>query len=144
MDLLWGLLMVVVALVAWLGQLVAWLAPGVAVRLTLMEAQADVEPVYWADIRGEAMWDSLILWTLPLAGLLLLVDEPTWAIFGLVGGGAFLYFAGRGIVTRTLMQRHGYRIGATQNVKLGYAFLAIWAAVALVTILAAASSLSLT
>ena len=143
MELVWGLLVVVVALIGWLGQLVSWLAPDTAVRLTLMEAEADVEPVYWADIRGEAMWDSLVLWTLPLAGLLLMMAEPRWAIFGLVGGSAFLYFAGRGILTRAAMQRRGFRIGATQNVRLGYTFLAVWAGVALITILAAADSLAI-
>lgn len=142
MDLALGLVIVIVASIGWLGQVVSWLAPGTAVRLSLMEAEADVEPVYWADIRGEALWDSLVLWTLPLAGLLLVLDEPWWAVFGLVGGGAFLYFAGRGIVTRQGMQRRGLRIGAPQNVKLAYAFLGIWGVVAMATCVVAAARLA--
>lgn len=141
MDVAWGLVTVVLGSIAWLGQVVAWLAPGTAVRLTLMEAEVDVEPVYWADIRGEAQWDALILWTLPLAGLLLLLGERWWTVFGLVGGGAFLYFAGRGIVTRRIYGAQGFRIGAPHSVRIGYAFLLIWGAVALVTITAAAVSL---
>jgi hypothetical protein len=134
--------MLALGLLAWLGQLVSWLAPSSAVRLSLMEAEADVEPVYWVDIRGEAAWDSLTLWTLPLAGSLLVLGEPWWAVFGLIGGGAFLYFAGRGIVTRRAMQRRELRIGAPQNIRLGYALLATWGAVALVTCVAAAASLA--
>ena len=37
----------------------------------LTETQADVDPAFNADIRGEAIWDTAVLWTLPLAGLLL-------------------------------------------------------------------------
>jgi hypothetical protein len=142
MELAWGILVLVLSLIAWLGQLTSWLAPATALRLTLIESEADVEPVYWADIRGEAMWDSLVLWTLPLAALLLILDEPAWAVFGLVGGGAYLYYAGRGIVTRLAMQRRGFRIGASQNVRLGYVFLAVWGAMALITMAGAAASLS--
>jgi hypothetical protein len=142
MELAWGILVLVLSLIAWLGQLTSWLAPATALRLTLIESEADVEPVYWADIRGEAMWDSLVLWMLPLAALLLILDEPAWAVFGLVGGGAYLYYAGRGIVTRLAIQRRGFRIGASQNVRLGYAFLAVWSAMALITMVGAAASLS--
>jgi hypothetical protein len=142
MELLWGIMVLVLSLIAWLGQLTSWLAPATAHRLTLIESEADVEPVYWADIRGEAMWDSLVLWTLPLAALLLILDEPVWAVFGLIGGGAYLYYAGRGIVTRLAMQRRGFRIGASQNVRLGYVFLAVWGAMALITMAGAAASLS--
>jgi len=141
MDLAWGLIVLVLGSIAWLGQMTAWLAPRTAVRLSLMEAEADVEPTYWADIRGEAIWDTLILWTLPLAGLLLVLDEPGWAVFGLVGGGAFLYFAGRGIVTRRTMQAEGLRVGAPQNVRMGYVFLLVWGVVALVTSAVAATAL---
>jgi len=141
MDLAWGLTVLVLGSLAWLGQMTAWLAPRTAVRLSLMEAEADVERSYWADIRGEAIWDTLILWTLPLAGLLLVLDEPGWAIFGLVGGGAFLYFAGRGIVTRRTMQAEGLRVGAPQNVRMGYVFLLVWGVVALVTSVVAATAL---
>ena len=141
MDLAWGLIILVLGSIAWLGQMTAWLAPRTAVRLSLIEAEADVEPTYWADIRGEAIWDTLILWTLPLAGLLLVLDEPGWAVFGLVGGGAFLYFAGRGIVTRRTMQAEGLRVGAPQNVRMGYVFLLVWGVVALVTSVVAATAL---
>ena len=48
-------------------------------------------------MRGEAIWDSVTLWTLPLAGVLLLLNNPLWVYFGLVGGGMYLYFAGRGL-----------------------------------------------
>ncbi len=120
----------------------SWLAPETAARLTLTEAEGDVEPAYWIDIRGEARWDFFTLWTMVAAGGLLLADSPSWPYFGLVGGGVYIYFAGRGIVTRILMLQQGFRIGAPENVKLGFAFLGIWGVMAMITIIAAVVELS--
>ncbi len=118
-----------------------WFAPATGVRLGLCEAEADVEPTYWADIRGEALWDALTGWLLVAAGVLLIVDNSAWAYFGLVGGGSYFYFAGRGIITRLVMQRRGLRIGAPSSVRVGYAALVVWGLVALVTIIAAVVAL---
>jgi hypothetical protein len=107
-----------------------------------MEAEDTVEPTYFADVRGEALWDTLTLWTTLIAGVLLILDVSAWAYFGLVGGGMYVYFAGRGIVTRRAMQQRGYRVGAAQNVRLGYLFLSIWGVMALTTITAAVVALS--
>ncbi len=141
MDIALGIVIVVLSLLGWGGQTIAWLAPKTAVRLTLMEAEEDVEPTYWADIRGEAPWDSLTLWTLLAAGVLLIANNSVWAYFGLVGGGMYLYFAGRGILTRVAMQRRRLRVGNPQNLRLGYALLAIWGVVGAVTIVAAVLAL---
>jgi hypothetical protein len=106
-----------------------------------MEAEDDVEPAFWADVRGEAMWDTFTLWTMFAAGVLLAIDSSVWPYFGLVGGGMYLYFGGRGITSRAVILGQGLRIGATQNVRLGFAFSAIWAVMALITIIAAVISL---
>jgi hypothetical protein len=65
------------------------------------------------------------------------VDATAWAYFGLIGGGIYLYFAGRGIVTRTVMQQRSIRIGTPQSVKAAYALLSVWAVTAIITIAAA-------
>ncbi len=142
MGILWAAVVVSLSLLCWGGQAVSWFAPRTAVRLTLTEAEGTVEAAYFADVRGEALWDILTLWTMPVAGVLLLVDEPAWAYFGLVGGGMYAYFAGRGIFTRRAMQHRGYRIGAAQSVKVGYLFLSIWGVMGLITIAAAIVALS--
>ena len=142
MELLWGLVIVGLGLLAWLGQAVSWLAPTTAARLSLAEAEGSVDPVYWADGRGEVVWDVLTLWTLPLAGVLLATGNVAWTWFGLIGGGMYLYFAGRGILTRLELRRRGHRIGQPADVRLGLAALAIWGAAALVTILAALVALA--
>ncbi len=99
-------------------------------------------PTYWADIRAEAPWDFLTLWTLVVAGVLLIADNKAWAYFGLVGGGTYVYFAGRGILTRAAMQRSGLRIGSQQNLRLGYTMLAVWGLMGLITIIAAIATLA--
>lgn len=120
----------------------SWLWPKTAVTWGLREAEDEVEPVYGADVQAEATWDVLTLWALPMAGLLLIVDAPEWGYFGLVGGGMYVYFAGRGVLTRLEMQRRGFRVGASNAVKAAYIFLTLWGVVGLVTIVAATISLS--
>ena len=142
MRVVWALVVVLLALLAWGGQTIAWLAPATAVRLTLMEAEDDVEPTYWADIRGEAAWDAFTLWTLVVAGILLILDHSAWPYFGLVGGGMYVYFAGRGILTRVAMQRRNLRIGSPQSVRIGLIFLTIWGVMGLDVIIAALRTLS--
>lgn len=142
MQAFWGILVVGLSLLCWGGQTISWLNPDLAVRWSLMEAEDDVEPTYWADIRGEAVWDALTLWTMVVAGVLLIIDNSAWPYFGLIGGGMYVYFAGRGILTRMAMRRRGLRIGDTSNVQLGLAFLAIWGVMGLLTTIAAAAELA--
>lgn len=142
MDVIWGIVLVALGLLAWAGQAVTWLAPDVATRLSLVEAQDAVEPAYWADIRGEALWDVMSLWTLPLAGLLLVFGHDAWVWLGLVGGGTYIYFGGRGVLTRLELQRRGFRIGEASSVRLGLLMLAVWAVSGLVTIAAAVATLA--
>ena len=112
-----------------------------AVEFVELEAEEDVEPVYWVDVRAEAPWDALTTWTLPVAGLLLVLDVSAWAYFGLVGGGMYVYFGGRGIFQRFAMTRRGMRVGSEQNIRIAYLFLGTWALAGLLTIALATSDL---
>ncbi len=141
MRILWGVVVVALSLLSWGGQALSLFAPSAAVRWKVMEAEEDVEPTFWADVRAEAFWDTLTLWTMVAAGVLLITDAAAWPYFGLVGGGMYLYFGGRGISARVAMSRRGLRIGAPENVRLGFVFSAVWAVMALVTIVAAVVSL---
>ena len=144
MDIFWGIILILFTLLlCWLGQVITTFAPKLAVRMQLVEAESDIDPVYYADVRGEAKWDILILWVLPVAGILLILDNAAWAYFGLVGGGSYLYFAGRGIVVRLVMQRRGIRIGTPGNLRLFYVVLTLWAIIAVVTIIMAIDALPL-
>lgn len=145
MNIIWGAILIIFTLVVcWFGQIIATVAPTLATRLGLIEPDADVDPAFSADGRGEAIWDVLVLWTLPVAGILLILDSPLWAYFGLVGGGMYLYFAGRGIAQRMIMQRRGIRIGKPEQLRMFYAALVLWGLIACITIVMAVRELPVT
>ena len=145
MHVFWGVILIIFTLlVCWLGQIITTFSPKLAVKMQLVEPESEVDSTFYTDVRGEAIWDSLILWTLPVAGILLILNNESWTYFGLVGSGSYLYFAGRGIATRLLMQRRGIRIGAPNTLKLFYVILTLWGLIAIVTIIMAISALTQT
>ena len=143
MNIIWGVILFIISSIGYFGQAITAFWPGTATRLGLAEPEADVDPTFYADVRGEAYWDTAILWTLPVAGVLLVLNNPVWVYFGLVGGGMYLYFAGRGIVVRREMQRRGIRVGTPETLKVVYVFLALWGLAAVITIVMAIAALPL-
>jgi hypothetical protein len=144
MNIIWGVILFIISSIGYFGQAITAFLPGTATKLGLTEPEADVDRTFYADVRGEALWDTAILWTLPVAGVLLVLNSPAWVYFGLVGGGMFLYFAGRGIVVRRLMQRRGIRIGTPETLKVIYIFLSLWGLAAIIAIVLAIAALPLT
>jgi len=142
MDIIWGILLIVFGLIAWGGQVLSSLTPRIAEKLGLMEPEADVDPVFYADVRGEAKWDSLTLWTLPFAGILIILNSSIWIYFGLVGGSMYLYLAGRAIFTRLALKRKGVRIGKPELLKMYFIFVTLWGLIGLATIIKAVNALS--
>lgn len=140
----WGVIVTALSLLCWGGQVIAFVAPDRATRLGLIEDEAEVEAAFWADARGEALWDTVTLWSMAVAGILLVAGVDAWAYFGLAGGGAYLYFAGRGIVIRRVMINRNLRIGTPSSVRVGMVALAVWGAMAAITITAAIVDLART
>ena len=144
MNLIWGVILIVFTLiVCWVAQVINAFSPKLAARLGVTEHESDVDPTFFVDGRGEAIWDALILWTLPVAGILLIFNSPLWAYFGLVGGGMYLYFAGRLVVVRLAMQRREIRIGKPKTVKLFNVVGILWGLIGVVTIIMAVAALPL-
>lgn len=126
LDIGWGVLIALVGSLAWLGQLLSAIRPKVAERIGLTEVEDAVDPAFHADIRGEAWWDLVTLWTLPAAGVSLAFGLDAWLPLGLIGGGIYVYFSGRGIATRVAMLRRKIRIGTKQNTRAALVFLIVW------------------
>ena len=137
MNTLWGIILTILSSIGYFGQVITAFWPDTAARMGLTEPESEVDPAFFADVRGEAFWDTVILWTLPVAGVLLILNSSLWPYFGLVGGGMYLYFAGRGIVVRKEMQRRGIRIGTDDALKVAYVFLTLWGLAAVITIVMA-------
>ena len=74
MMVMWRVVVAFLSLLAWGGQALSWLSPSTAVRWNVMEAEEDVEPTFWADVRAEAAWDTLTLWIMVVAGVLIIVN----------------------------------------------------------------------
>ena len=138
MDIALGIALIIITFViAWVGQVISAVSPPLAERIGLQEPEADVDPVVRTDAFAEAIWDVISTWTLPVAGILLLLNSGAWAYFGLVGGGMYLYFAGRFITVRTVMRRRMIRVGKPELLGTYFAMASLWAVTAVVTIVAA-------
>ena len=68
MNIIWGIIVIIISLIGWLGQAITILSPTTAVKLGVTEPEADVDPTFHADGLGEAFWDMVTLWVLPVAG----------------------------------------------------------------------------
>ena len=143
MEVIWGAFLTALTLIAWVGQTIYAISPRLGAKLGVGEAEAALDPVFYIDGRGEAIWDSMIIWTLPVAGLLLMFSNPLWIYFGLVGGGCYLYFAGRSLTTRIMMQRRGIRIGSLNSIKIANLFIILWGLAAMITIVMAVVALNI-
>ena len=142
MEIIWGIILIVFGLLAWGGQVLSAFAPKYAQRIGLMEPEEDVDPAFYADVRGEAKWDSVTLWTLPFAGILIILNSQLWIYFGMVGGSIYLYFAGRAILTRIELKKRVVRIGKPELLKTYYIFASLWGLIGLATITKAVNLLS--
>ena len=144
MNQTWGIILIIFTLLmGWLMQVIVTVSPSFASKFGLIEPEAGVDPTFYIDAQGEAIWDALSLWVLPVAGILLLIDSPYWAYFGLVGGGMYVYFAGRGIVGRAIKMEYIEPDRRPDTLKLFYAFLVLWGLIGLVTIYLAVADLPL-
>lgn len=142
MEVVAGVVIVVLSVPCWVGQAISWFSPSTGERWGLTEAEESVDSVYYGDIRGEALWDTLTLWTMPLAGLLLILGSDVWAHLGLVAGGMYTYFSGRGVATRLAITNRDGRIGAPNDLRVAYAALIVWGVLGLATIIGSVAGLA--
>ena len=126
MRIAFAVALLLLSLLAWIGQLLSATSPRLATRWGLTEPEGDIDPTFHADVRAECVWDALTLWTLTVAAVLLIFSKPVWSLFGLIGGGIYLYFAGRGIAQRLTMRRRGIAVGKASTVKQAYVLLTLW------------------
>lgn len=142
MEPLWGVLVIITTLIAWLGQLASAISPATPAQLGMDPGTEMADRCVSADMRGEAVWGSITLWTLPLAGLLLVADSPWWPHMALIGGALLLYFSGHGITVRLVMHARHIPIGPPTSITSHYISLSLWALIALITMVMALVNLS--
>jgi len=122
-----GIAIVIAGLICWAGQTLSYLAPGFATRFGLLEQKEEMdETLYIIEAKALCLNDMLLTWTLPLSGVLLLLDNPFWPYLGLIGGGIYLYFSGLIVFSRIYLGHEGKKVGALSNVRVAYVFALVW------------------
>ncbi len=122
-TMLWGILLTSATLKCWIAQIITAFSPKLAFQLNVLAKGLSKEEIHQR--KRQALWDSLSLWILPVAGILLIFQNKNWYLPGLLGSGMYLYFSGRGIViNRTIQQQN----------KKEDVLLLFWATLSIITI----------
>ncbi len=135
MNIIWGIVIIFFVLICWVGQVISAISPKIGASLGVTEPESEVDRTFFVDQRAEAIWDSMTSWILLAAGALLILNSEIWPYFGLIGGGIFFNFSGRGIITRIALQRKGIAIGKKSSLATAYTFLSIWLLISIITII---------
>lgn len=93
-----GLLALIVGTVGVVGQMVSAVDFRLAQRLGFQEQDEGTDPLYRRLELNTARWDVFVIWTLPVAGILMLLDHPWWPFAALLAGGITLDAGGREVV----------------------------------------------
>lgn len=141
MNIIWGIILVSITLKVWIGQIIIAFFPKIAKKINIIES--NVDKTFFLVLRGEAIWDALTLWILPLAGILLILNNSLWTYFGLIGGGMYLYFAGRSLASNFTLHHNGINIGKSKKLKNKLIILTLWGVMSVVTIIIALLELSM-
>jgi len=115
--------------IVYLGQAVSVVDFGLAQRLGLQERPGTVDPLVSRLELGTARWDLLTLWTLPIAGILMLANASWWPYLALIGGGAYLDAGGREAVKVLGIRSQGLPVGVPKEFRLAMGMFALLAAV---------------
>lgn len=118
----------------WLGQLISGINYPMAQRLGLQESNEGTDPLFRCAETNSARWDSLVLWTLVAAGVLMLMDHPWWPVLSLVAGGIYLDAAGREFAKSLSLHKSGVRIGTWKEMKTAKVFFVSMCVIALLVL----------
>jgi hypothetical protein len=113
-----------------------------AQRLGFQEMPDNVDPLYGRLEHNTARWDLLTLWTLPLAGLLILLGLAWWPYLGLIGGGVYLDAGGREAAKVLALRAEGVRTGTALDQRLAIAVFGYMILAGLVMIVASLAALA--
>jgi hypothetical protein len=127
-----GIVCVVLGALGLLAQGVSALNFKLAQQWGLQEKKTETDPLYWRLERNTARWDLLVNWTLPVAGLLMLLDHSWWPFMALVAGGVYADQGGREIAKVLGLRSEGVRVGGEGGVRSALVFLGLWAVVGVI------------
>ena len=126
MRIIVGTLCVAIGGLLYVGQAISVANLSLAQRLGLQERPDHADRLFTVLEIRTAAWDLLSLWTLPLAGVFMLMDHSWWPYMAIVGGAFWLDTAGREGSKWLGLRQLGVRLGS------GGGRLTYWGGVALI------------
>jgi hypothetical protein len=142
MTIVIGVVVIIVGLICWIGQSLAFMAPRLAVKLGLIEPENEMDrTLYIIETKAHGLTDMLLTWIFPVSGLLMILDYSLWPILALLGGGIYIYFSGVIILHRVFLKSHGIKIGGPSSERGAYVFGVLWIFSAITMILLALQEL---
>ena len=136
-------LVIILGLITWIGQTISFFAPTLAEKLGVSERKSEIDDsLYIVESKAMGLMDFLTTWTMPLAGVLLLLENTLWPYFGLVGASIYLYYSGVIIFSRIYLKSYGKKIGSIASVKTAYIYGMVSIVVSLIMIAMAVNNLT--
>ncbi len=129
-----GLICIVLGGIGWLGQLISAVCFERAQQWGLQEKSDHTDPLYRTAELNAARWDTLALWTIMVAGILIVFDHSFWPLFAMLAGGVSLDAGGREAAKYYSLTKHGVRVGSSFNIRLAYGTFASLIVIGLVLI----------
>ncbi len=115
-----------------LGQVVSSINFQLAQRLGLQENPDQTDPLLQRAERYTAYWDLLSLVWMPLAGILMIINQPLWPIMALIGGAIYIDAAGREAAKNLSFKHAGIKVGPPKQHRI---FLASYVVMAILGII---------
>jgi hypothetical protein len=134
MRIVLGLFFVCFGLFGWVGQLISGFHYSLAQKLGLQEKSEGTDPLFRLAELNTARWDAVVLWTLPVAGILMLLNHPWWPYVALVAGGIHLDAGGRELAKSLSLRGSGVSIGTPKDWKIAKIFLSVLTLIGLAAI----------
>ena len=116
---------------------------GLAQQLGIQEAPEETDSILQTAERFAAYWDLVTLGWLPLAGLLMIIDNDWWPIIALVGGAIYLDTSGREAMKIISFRKEGVRLGTKKQQRVFFGIYIVMAIIGLVLICFSVSELGL-
>ena len=138
-----GIIVIVVGLIVFFGQAMCFFTPNLAIKLGVNSPEEEMDQtLYIIETKANGLSDILLTWMLPLAGFMMIIDNPSWVYLALIGGGIYIYFAFLTVFSRLFLKAHGKRVGSASDQRVAYIFSAIWIFCAVTMIILAIRDLS--
>jgi hypothetical protein len=114
-------IMCLIAGLLYLGQLISVANVRLAQGLGLQESPEHTDPLSSHLELWTARWDLWVLWTLPAAGILMLIEHWAWPYAAMIGGGAFVDAGGREAAKVLGLKDQDVRVGSQREFRIAMA-----------------------